>query len=205
MSWLRAAAVLALACSPMLATAAHATSHHRIHHAARYAVHARVAHHAHRRTAAQGARHHRFAGAGHHRLAEYHLLAEAPSGVGVGKGARLQDAGKQSFDVVAAAERYRGTNPTGWSHQWCAAFANLVLERTGHRGSGSAAARSFAHYGSPAPGPVPGAIIVFPHHVGFVIGVAGPGRVRVVSGNHGHRVGDGIYSTRSVIAYRYPT
>jgi hypothetical protein len=146
MSWLRAAAVLALACSPMLATAAHATSHHRIHHAARYAVHARVAHHARRHMAAQGARHHRFAGARHHRL------AEAPSGVGVGvgvgKGARLQDTGKQSFDVVAAAERYRGTNPTGWSHQWCAAFANLVLERTGHRGSGSAAARSFAHYGS---------------------------------------------------------
>jgi uncharacterized protein (TIGR02594 family) len=199
MSWLRAAAVLALACSPMLATTAHATSRHRIHHAARYAVHARVAHHAHRRMAAQGARHHRFAGAGHQQL------VQTPSSVGVGVGARLQDAGKQSFDVVAAAEQYRGTNPTGWSHQWCAAFANLVLERTGHRGSGSAAARSFAHYGSPAPGPVPGAIIVFPHHVGFVIGTVGPGRVRVVSGNHGHRVGDGIYSTRSVIAYRYPT
>jgi uncharacterized protein (TIGR02594 family) len=199
MSWHRAAAVLALACSPMLATAAHATSHHRIHHAARYAVHARVAHHAHRRTAAQGARHHRLAGAGHQQL------GQAPSSGGAGVGARLQGAGKQLFDVVAAAERYRGTNPTGWSHQWCAAFANLVLERTGYRGSGSAAARSFAHYGSPAPGPVPGAIIVFPHHVGFVIGTAGPGRVRVVSGNHGHRVGDGIYSTRGVIAYRYPT
>jgi uncharacterized protein (TIGR02594 family) len=109
-----------------------------------------------------------------------------------------------SSDVVAAAERYRGTNPTGRSHDWCAEFANLVLKRTGHRGSGSALARSFASYGRPAPGPVPGAIVVFPHHVGFVMRVEGPGRIRVVSGNHGHRVGEGTYSTRRAIAYRYP-
>jgi hypothetical protein len=33
----------------------------------------------------------------------------------------------------------------------------------------------------------------------------GSGRIRVVSGNHGHRVGEGVYSTRRAIAYRYPT
>jgi uncharacterized protein (TIGR02594 family) len=191
MSWHRAAAVLALAIVPMLATAAHATSHHRIHHVARHAGHLSAAH---------SVRHRRFAGVRHRHLDH---LARVPSAAGAG--ARLVAGAKHSSDVVATAERYRGTNPTGRARQWCATFANMVLERTGHRGSGSAAARSFAHYGSPAPGPVPGAIVVFPHHVGFVVGVEGPGRVRVVSGNHGHRVGEGVYSTRGVIAYRYPT
>jgi uncharacterized protein (TIGR02594 family) len=190
MSWHRAAAVLALAIVPMLATAAHATSHHRIHHLARHAGHSSAAH---------SVRHRRFAGVPHHHLARVRSLA------GAAESARLVALAKHSSDVVATAERYRGTNPTGRARQWCAAFANMVLERTGHRGSGSAAAVSFAHYGSPAPGPVPGAIVVFPHHVGFVVGVEGPGRVRVVSGNHGHRVGEGVYSTRGVIAYRYPT
>ena len=186
MSRLRAAAVLALAFAPMLVTAAHATTHHRFHHAVR-STGARVAH--------LGRHHHH-----HHRFAELRPREGATSfAAGV-----EQSAKHGSPDVVATAERYRGTNPTGRSHDWCAEFANLVLERTGHRGSGSALARSFASYGKPAPGPVPGAIVVFPHHVGFVIGSAGPGRIRIVSGNHGHRVGDGVYSTRRAIAYRYP-
>jgi uncharacterized protein (TIGR02594 family) len=198
MSWHRAAAVLALAIVPMLATAAHATSHHRSHHVARHAGHSSAAH---------SVRHRRFAGVRHHHyhLARVHSAAGAGASASASASARLVAGAKHSFDVVATAERYRGTNPTGRSRQWCAAFANMVLERTGHRGSGSAAAVSFAHYGSPAPGPVPGAIVVFPHHVGFVVGVEGPGKVRVVSGNHGHRVGEGVYSTRGVIAYRYPT
>jgi uncharacterized protein (TIGR02594 family) len=184
MSWLRAAAVLVLAFAPTLATAAHATTHHRFRHAAHRAAAARVAHHG-----------------GHHRFAElrHHGRERAPS-----IAAAVADSAKHGSDVILAAERYRGTNPTGRAHDWCAEFANLVLRRTGHRGSGSALARSFASYGRPAPGPVPGAIVVFPHHVGFVMRVEGPGRIRVVSGNHGHRVGEGIYSTRRAIAYRYP-
>jgi uncharacterized protein (TIGR02594 family) len=136
----------------------------------------------------------------HHRFADLRREERASS-----IGAAVTESAKHgSPDVVAVAERYRGTNPTGRSHDWCAEFANLVLERTGHRGSGSALARSFASYGRPAPGPVAGAIVVFPHHVGFVMRVEGPGRIRVVSGNHRHRVGEGTYSTRRAIAYRYP-
>lgn len=185
MSWHRAAAVLALACAPMLATAAHATSKHRFHHVARASAHGRQALHV---------RHRRFAGLRRHETRSVQAAEE-----------KLVRASKHSPDVVAAAERYRGTNPTGRAHDWCAAFANLVLQRTGHRGSGSALARSFAHYGRPAPGPVPGAIVVFPHHVGFVVRAEGAGRIRVVSGNHGHRVGEGLYSAGRAIAYRYPT
>jgi uncharacterized protein (TIGR02594 family) len=106
--------------------------------------------------------------------------------------------------VLPVAERYRGTNPTGHSRAWCAVFANMVLARTGYRGTGSAAARSFAQYGRPASGPAPGVIAVWPHHVGFVVAAAGPGRIRVVSGNHNHLVEESTYATRGVMAFRYP-
>ncbi|MBV8754315.1 MAG: TIGR02594 family protein [Hyphomicrobiales bacterium] len=170
----------------MLATSAHATTHHRFHHVARWTAAARGTHHG---------QHHRFADLRQHRRERAASTAAAVIADGAKHG---------SSDVVVMAQRYRGTNPTGRSHDWCAEFANLVLKRTGHRGSGSALARSFASYGRPAPGPVPGAIVVFPHHVGFVIGSDGHGRIRVVSGNHGHRVGEGFYATRRAIAYRYP-
>ena len=106
--------------------------------------------------------------------------------------------------VLPVAQRYRGTNPTGQSRAWCAVFANMVLKRTGFHGTGSAAAVSFARYGRPAAGPAPGVIAVWPHHVGFVVGASGPGRIRVVSGNHNHRVEESTYATRSVMAFRYP-
>jgi uncharacterized protein (TIGR02594 family) len=88
--------------------------------------------------------------------------------------------------VLPVAQHYRGTNPTGQSRAWCAIFANMVLKRTGYHGTGSAAAVSFARYGRPAAGPAPGVIAVWPHHVGFVVGSIGPGRIRVVGGNHNH-------------------
>jgi hypothetical protein len=47
-------------------------------------------------------------------------------------------------------------------------------------------------------------IAVWPHHVGFVVGSSGPGRIRVVSGNHNHRVEESTYATRSVMTFRYP-
>jgi len=106
--------------------------------------------------------------------------------------------------VLPVAQHYRGTNPTGQRRAWCAVFANMVLKRTGFHGTGSAAAVSFARYGRPAAGPAPGVIAVWPHHVGFVVGSSGPGRIRVVSGNHNHRVEESTYATRSVMAFRYP-
>ena len=106
--------------------------------------------------------------------------------------------------VLPVAEHYRGTNPTGRARAWCAVFANMILTRTGYRGTGSAAARSFARYGRPASGPAPGVIAVWPHHVGFVVGAVAPGRIRVISGNHNHRVEESTYATRGVMAFRYP-
>src|SRR5262249_8539917 len=147
MPWLRAAAVLALAFAPTLATAAHATTHHRSRHAAHKAAGPRLAHHGR-----------------HHRTPD--LRQDRPTRAASEAAVVVENAKHGSSDVILAAERYRGTNPTGRAHDWCAEFANLVLKQTGHHGSGSALARSFASYGKPAPGPVPGAIVVFPHHVG---------------------------------------
>ncbi len=93
-------------------------------------------------------------------------------------------AGEQSYagggfggsGLVAEARRYIGGNPTGRSSLWCARFMNMVLERSGLRGSGSDMARSFASYGQRVSGPQVGAIAVMSRgkrggHVGVVSGI----------------------------------
>jgi len=225
MSWHRAAAVLALAVSPALATTAHAKSGHRHdgaahvrqhsgHQARQFAEHRRDIRTRRYRTARAASPVRQDGNWGPASYDERYANLQtnaAPVGrpAAVGRPAfasedRAVSSGLGLPNYVEVAERYRGTNPTGRGRAWCAVFANMILERTGHSGSGSALARSFASYGRPAPGPVPGAIAVFPHHVGFVVGSDGPGRIRIVSGNHSHRVGEGIYPARRVIAYRYP-
>jgi hypothetical protein len=66
------------------------------------------------------------------------------------------------------------------------------------------AARAWAHYGSRASGPAPGVIAVYPHHVGIVVSVPGPGRMVMQSGNDGHAVRTRERPTRGVIAWRWP-
>ena len=97
--------------------------------------------------------------------------------------------------LVAEARRYVGTNPTGRSRLWCGHFMNMVLERSGHRSSGSNMARSFASYGTRISGPQVGAIAVMSRgkrggHVGVVSGIDANGNVTVISGNHGRRVAE---------------
>lgn len=65
-------------------------------------------------------------------------------------------------------------------------------------------ARNWAHFGSRASGPAPGVIAVYPHHVGIVVSVPGPGRMVMKSGNDGHAVRTRERSTRGVIAWRLP-
>jgi uncharacterized protein (TIGR02594 family) len=121
----------------------------------------------------------------------------------------------RSSDLVAEARRWIGTNPTGWAHLWCGRFMNFVLERTGHRGTGSNLARSFAHYGAPIGGPQVGAIAVMARsgraaggspggHVGVVSGIDPNGNPIIISGNHGHRVAEAIYPRRRIFAYVMP-
>jgi CHAP domain len=98
--------------------------------------------------------------------------------------------------VVAEARRYIGGNPTSRASLWCARFMNMVLEHTGHRGTGSDMARSFASYGQRVSGPQVGAIAV--------MGRRGGGHVGVVSGNSGHRVRELPISRGRIYAYVMP-
>jgi len=111
-------------------------------------------------------------------------------------------------NVVDEARRYLGGNPTGMSRAWCAAFMNMVLRRTGHTGTGSNLARSFASYGRRVSGPQVGAIAVMSRrgggHVGVVSGIDAKGNPIVISGNHGRRVAESVYSRGRIYAYVMP-
>ena len=112
--------------------------------------------------------------------------------------------------VVAEARRYIGRgNPTGRRSLWCARFMNMVLQRSGHQGTGSDMARSFAHYGRRISGPQIGAIAVMSRgrrggHVGVVSGIDAQGNPIIISGNHGHRVAEAKYSRSRIYAYVMP-
>jgi uncharacterized protein (TIGR02594 family) len=114
--------------------------------------------------------------------------------------------------LVTEARKYLGTNPTAMQRRWCARFLNLVLNKTGYRGTGSDAARSFASYGRRISEPRIGAIAVLSRgknqnlgHVGIVTGVDGNGNPVIISGNHGRRVAESTYPRARVIAYVMPT
>ncbi|HVY57973.1 MAG TPA: TIGR02594 family protein [Xanthobacteraceae bacterium] len=111
--------------------------------------------------------------------------------------------------LVAEARRWLGTNPTDRRSLWCARFMNFVLRRTGHQGTGSDMARSFASYGHRVSGPQVGAIAVISRkgggHVGVVSGVDKSGNPIIISGNHGHRVAEAVYPRGRVYAYVMPS
>ena len=114
-----------------------------------------------------------------------------------------------SSDVVNEAKRWIGTNPTGWERVWCARFMNFVLKRTGHPGTGSDAASSFANYGRRLWWPEVGAIAVMKRgknggHVGVVSGFDHNGNPIIISGNHNKRVGVGVYPRERIYAYVVP-
>lgn len=113
-------------------------------------------------------------------------------------------------NLVAEARRYIGGNPTGRSSLWCARFMNMVLQRTGHQGTGSDMASSFARYGQRISGPQVGAIAVMSRgrrggHVGVVSGIDAKGNPIVISGNHGRRVAESVYSRGRIYAYVMPS
>jgi uncharacterized protein (TIGR02594 family) len=117
--------------------------------------------------------------------------------------------GLGSSSVVAEARRYIGGNPTGRGSLWCARFMNMVLQRSGYRGTGSDMALSFAGYGQRVSGPQVGAIAVMGRrgggHVGVVSGIDASGNPIVVSGNNGNRVKEAPISRSRIYAYVLPT
>ena len=116
----------------------------------------------------------------------------------------------QANSLVNEARQYVDTNPTGWSHDWCGKFMDLVLKKTGHPGGGNLAS-AYARYGTRVSGPQVGAIAVMRHHVGVVSNVDTNGNPVIISGNtwrgnnERHRVLEATYPRRRIIAYVVPT
>ena len=188
-------AALALCSVAIVALATPASA--RPHHGASRYTHAHHSKHHARKHYGHSTRHHA-------RRARYAAAAEASASQGFG-------GGFGGSNVVAEARRYIGSgNPTGRSSLWCARFMNMVLERSGHKGTGSDMARSFAGYGQRISGPQVGAIAVMSRgrrggHVGIVSGIDPKGNPIVISGNHGHRVAEATYSRGRVYAYVMPS
>ncbi|GAB4233394.1 MAG: hypothetical protein Kow0032_16620 [Methyloligellaceae bacterium] len=109
--------------------------------------------------------------------------------------------------AVALAQKYLGTNPTRRKSLWCAEFMNMIERQLGRPGTGSALAKSFAHYGRRVANPRAGDIAVLRRkgggHVGYVMAVSG-NKVKLISGNHGRKVGIGSYPRSRVIAFVRP-
>lgn len=102
--------------------------------------------------------------------------------------------------VVEAARSQVGNGPVyGRRNLWCARFVNYVLQRTGHRGTGSDLAWSFASL--PRAGMQVGAIAVMRHHVGIVSGVSARGNPILISGNNAGRVRETEYPRSRVAAF----
>ncbi|MGL3105002.1 TIGR02594 family protein [Bradyrhizobium sp. BR 1432] len=111
--------------------------------------------------------------------------------------------------LVSEARRYLGGNPTGRGSLWCARFMNMVLQHTGHQGTGSDMANSFARYGTRVSGPQVGAIAVMSRggrggHVGIITGVDAKGNPIMISGNNGNRVREAPVSRGRIYAYVMP-
>jgi uncharacterized protein (TIGR02594 family) len=118
--------------------------------------------------------------------------------------------GSTSSSVVAEARKYIGGNPTGRGSLWCARFANMVLQHSGYRGTGSDMASSFAKYGQRVSGPQVGAIAVMSRgrrggHVGIITGIDAKGNPIMISGNNGNRVREAPISRGRIYAYVMPT
>lgn len=132
-------------------------------------------------------------------------LASADPASDVSTSEASANTGSGGASVVAEARRWIGGNPTGRRSLWCARFMNFVLQRTGHLGTGSDLARSFASYGHRLSGPQVRAIAVMARrgggHVGVISAIDRNGNLRVISGNHGHRVAESVYSKSSIYAY----
>ncbi|HEX7919346.1 MAG TPA: TIGR02594 family protein [Bradyrhizobium sp.] len=215
LAYRRSLRVLALAlCSLTLAVIsaapASARPHHSRHaHSAHAGHHARhYSHHRHRHTA-------RLSRAERRARMQAGGFGEANAAVMPGaEAASNTDAsatgGFGSSGIVDTARRYLGGgNPTGRSSLWCARFMNMVLQQTGHRGTGSDMASSFARYGTRVSGPQVGAIAVMGRrgggHVGIITGVDAKGNPIMISGNSSHRVREAPVSRGRIYAYVMPT
>jgi uncharacterized protein (TIGR02594 family) len=192
-----AAALAVVSISPASARSHHGAGRHaHAHHIRHYAQH-------HYRHVARGSRWDRGVA-----QMQVHGLADTNASVAPGAGETTASSSFTSSNVVSEARRYLGGNPTGRGRLWCARFANMVLQHSGYKGTGSDMAASFAHYGQRISGPQVGAIAVMGRrgggHVGIITGIDAKGNPIMISGNNGNRVREAPISRGRIYAYVMP-
>ena len=166
------------------------TSHHHFRHSAHH--HRHYAHHHHRHFSRQRDRHYaRFHVDGHYAV---HHRPRSVAG----------DSNSFSPSFVHQPTYERSSAP-GHAHlggrprAWCGWY---MRQQVGSDpGPQYNLARSWAHYGSSAGGPSVGAIVVWRHHVGKIVGQEN-GQWIVQSGNDGHAVRARPRSLAGAIAFR---
>lgn len=92
-----------------------------------------------------------------------------------------------------------GSSHAGRPAAWCGWYMRTQVGSD--PGPSYNLARSWAHYGVSAGGPSVGAIVVWPHHVGKIVGQE-KGQWIVQSGNDGHAVRTRPRSLAGAIAFR---
>lgn len=105
-----------------------------------------------------------------------------------------------SSGLVSQAEQYLGqtANQVGVrSSLWCSAFIRKLTNASGVDD------RAISWLAKPRTSPSIGAIAVMRHHIGIVKGFDG-GKVILISGNHGRKVGIGAYPRSRILAYVTP-
>jgi hypothetical protein len=103
--------------------------------------------------------------------------------------------------VLAAAIALAWSQPSH-AHRlpWCGFY---MMHYFGKLDRGLALARNWAREGTDAGGLGAGVVVVWPHHVGLIVGRAAEGRWLVRSGNDGGRVRTRPRWLVGVIAFRY--
>jgi len=88
---------------------------------------------------------------------------------------------------------------------WCSAFVNWCVEQSGVKGTDSAWARDWLHWGQSMDNPIIGCIVVFSRgdggHVGFYIDKT-PSHIKVLGGNQNHEVNISSYPKSRLLGYR---
>lgn len=91
---------------------------------------------------------------------------------------------------------------------WCACLANAALKRTGYKGTNSAAAASFDHYGIKCE-PKYGAVVTLRHksggrHVTFYVGRTSKGDMICLGGNQGNALKESIFPSSELVWCGWP-
>jgi len=100
---------------------------------------------------------------------------------------------EREVSVADVGARYSGVGPR--PRKWCGWWMRT------QRGGGPEfnVAWNWRNYGSPIPGPQIGAVVVWRHHVGEIVGQTADGRWIVRSGNDGGRVRERVRSVAGAI------